>query len=170
MKRAVAAFHAHPLPSSFFVIFMYRHFHVSCLCYVLYLYPCFCWISFIPLKSWLRVKVTLDMAGDETRCRRVSCTSSSSSHTFMAIFMCLVCAMFYTYTNVFVGFLLFSESNRQRWIMMQTQTYSYSNPLIPSVFPLCKLYIHHRPVLNLSQSSRQVNFTMTCMCEYIITQ
>jgi len=35
-------------PSSSILVHIYRHFHVYCLCYVLYLFPCFCAFLLFP--------------------------------------------------------------------------------------------------------------------------
>jgi len=40
------------------------------------------------------------------------------------------------------------------------------NPLIPSVFPLCNLYIHHPTVLMSTLVRKQVNFTIIYTCEH----
>jgi len=68
----------------------------------------------------------------------------------IAIFICVVCVMFYTYTHVFVYFLLFPKLNRHLCygVYWCNHTPAYIlNPLISSVLPLCNLYIHYRPVL-----------------------
>jgi hypothetical protein len=43
--------HVYAFPSSSMFVLMYRHFHMYCLCYVLYLYPCFCLLSCFP-ETW----------------------------------------------------------------------------------------------------------------------
>ena len=66
------------------------------------------------------------------------------SYTFIAIFMCIVCVMFCIYTHVFVLFFFFRNliDTCVTVSIDESYPYSYPNPLIPSVFPLCNLYIH----------------------------
>ena len=57
--------------------------------------------------------------------------------------------MLYTYTHVFVCFLLFAKlSDTCVTVAIEViYPHSYPNPLIPSVPLLCNMYIHHHPVL-----------------------
>jgi len=59
--------------------------------------------------------------------------------------------MFYTYTHVFVYFLLFPKRNRIDTCVTVSidviYPYLYPTPLIPSVSPLGDLCIHHHTLL-----------------------
>jgi len=86
------------------------------------------------------------------------------SYTFIAIFICIVCVMFYICTYVLVYFLLFPNLNRH--LYHGVYWYNHTPTFILSLWFL--LYFHFVictstmiPSLCLPWFSKQVNFTMT---------
>ena len=93
-------------------------------------------------------------------------------YTFVAIFICMVCVMLYIYTNLFVLFLLFPKLNRPLYYGAYWCNHTLTHILtlwflLYFVFRICISTMVRS--LYLSSSFKQVNWTMTCICELIET-